>query len=119
MPPNIQKRLIRTLLLPDIQKFSFFFNENDRSNARAPEHFIVKVMSNLDSKLYHSGQVIIERGSPVENLILIKEGHCNLYSFFEPKTNNADELIKVLLVKLKQGSWYGDFQILLDSKGDL
>ena len=101
MPPNIQKRLIRTLLLPDIQKFSFFFNENDRSNARAPEHFIVKVMSNLDSKLYHAGQVIIERGSPVENLILIKEGHCNLYSFFEPKTNNADELIKVLLVKLK------------------
>ena len=47
----------------------------------------------------------------VENLVLIAKGTCHLYGFNEIDDDNIE---KILIVKLKKQSWFGDFQIMLD-----
>ena len=52
---------------------------------------------------------------PVEDLVIIEQGKCNLYGFERNLTEtNATE--KLLIVSLPEQSWFGDFQILLDVK---
>ena len=49
----------------------------------------------------------------VENLIFIIQGECSLYG--ELKMLNQEQF-RVKVVQLKEGSWYGDYQILLNVK---
>ena len=67
-------------------------------------------MTNLDSKLYEQGELLIEEGKPVRNLFLMHMGAGHLYK----STNMGDEKMRVKVVTLKIGGWFGDYQILLD-----
>jgi len=70
-------------------------------------------LTQLDSALYSSGQVILPFEKKVRDLIIIEKGSCNLYGF-EQSNENKEEMDKLLIAKLPECSWFGDFQILLD-----
>lgn len=110
LPPNIKKRLISTVLHFEIEKFQFFFEDFEGKGKKAPTDFVNQVLTNLDSRLYPIGQVIIEREHRVESLMLIQQGKCNLNGWIDSR----GEQLKVQVVRLLESSWFGDFQILLE-----
>ena len=89
-----------------------YFLENFRSREKAPWTFIVRILTNLDCQQYNPGEIILRANKPVEELIIIHQGYCNLYGFQLSKDGTHQE--KHLIVRLPTKSWYGEFQILLD-----
>ena len=77
----------------------------------APQGFVTKVMTQLDALLYKPGSTIVKRDEEIDELVLISKGRCDLMGFF---TDRKGRDKTVLITRLPQGSWYGDFQILLD-----
>lgn len=77
----LKLKLTNTVLGSQGETLAFFF-EDYLSKKKAPAHFIVEVLTNLDSAIYVPGQVIIEQGQPAEDLIIIKEGKADLYGYF-------------------------------------
>ena len=47
----------------------------------------------------------------MRDLIFIAQGTVKLYGFYE---NRDGDLQRMVIVRLKEGSWYGDFQVLMD-----
>ena len=70
----------------------------------------MQVLTSLEGQLYLPGDVILRRHQRVDNLIFFERGKCNLYGFHD----RDDETVKMLIVRLSEGSWYGDFQILTE-----
>lgn len=69
-----------------------------------------QVLTNLDSRIYEIGQVVVENDNKVESVVLIQSGRCNLNGWI----NSRGDRFKVCVVSLLESSWFGDFQILLD-----
>ena len=95
-----------------MKTFEYFF-EDFRTKNKAPMTFIVRALTNLDQELYDPGEVILAANKPIEDLIIIHTGHCNLYGF-QPSEEKGMPDDKHLIVRLQKRSWYGEFQILLD-----
>ena len=70
-------------------------------------------MISLESSLYDLGDLIVDKGEFLTDLIFIVQGECDLYGI--DKLKNGDK-IRQKVVRLKEGSWFGDYQILLDVK---
>ena len=47
----------------------------------------------------------------MRDLIFIAQGTVKLYGFYE---NSDGDLQRMVIVRLREGSWYGDFQVLMD-----
>ena len=60
--------------------------------------------------MYRPGEIIIERGQPVNDLVIIGRGNAHLFGYFND-IRGVEK--KALLVSLPAKSWFGDFQILL------
>ena len=73
----------------------------------------MNIMVSLESSLYDIGDEIIQKGEKIRGLIFIINGHCDLYGI---KRMSNDEKLKLKVVRLKTGSWYGDYQILLNTR---
>jgi len=69
-----------------------------------------RVLTKLKSKMFRPGEIIIERGQIIRDLVVVGEGSCHLYGFFKD-IRKVER--KALLVSLPRKSWFGDFQILL------
>ena len=41
-------------------------------------------------------------------MVIIEQGKCNLYGFLESK-DDKDDIKKILVVRLPEQSWFGDF----------
>ena len=94
--------------------FEFFFQDFVGKN-KAPEAFMMNVVANLDSRLFETGHVLIEENEKVKDLIVVGEGKLKLFGFYEER----DERTKMLIVKLPECSWFGDYQILLNLESSL
>ena len=57
---------------------------------------------------------MIERETEVDQLYFLYVGVAHIYGYMEIE----GELLRYKIVTLKKGSWYGDFQILLDISPD-
>ena len=89
--------------------FAFFFEDFAGKN-KAPEDFIVGILTQLTMSLYRPGDIILRQNEKVEDLILIEKGSCNLYGF----QKYEGEIEKLLIAKLIEFGWYGDYHILLE-----
>ena len=112
LPPRLRNKLVQVVLYHYIRKFKFFFQDYI-NQIRAPQDFMVRMMTSLDSQLYKPGALILESDQKVDNLILIAQGKCFLNGFIRSGPTGTSDTV-VTLVKLIEGSWYGDFNILLD-----
>lgn len=63
----------------------------------------------MRSNIYNRGENILLKGDSIESLIMFYSGFANLVGYFDWK----DETLQLEAVKLKEGSWYGDYQIML------
>ena len=66
---------------------------------------MVDVLTHLDSALYKTGHVVVERDHLVEDMIIVASGKLRLYGFYE----HRDIEQKMLIVRLPTQSWFGDF----------
>lgn len=86
----------------------FFFNDYNE-NVKAPKNFITKFMISLDSSVYDIGDRIIECGQSVDNLCCFFHGRAEMIGHWKDRKNTADDPIKVRVVELSEGSWFGDY----------
>ena len=68
--------------------------------------FINAVLTQLESRIYKPGEVILERNTKVRDVVFIAQGTCKLFGFFDPGDGNIHRMV---IVRLREGSWYGDF----------
>ena len=61
--------------------------------------------------MFKSGEMIVQRDDMVNDFTFIYVGVAHLYDY---KTLQDGEVLRSKLVTLKKGSWYGDYQIMLD-----
>ena len=64
----------------------------------------------MSSKLYEHRDLVIEEGKHVRELVFFHVGVCHLYK----TTKIAGESMRLKVVTLKIGGWFGDYQIMLD-----
>ena len=66
--------------------------------------FVHNVLTNLKSRLYSPGDVILKFGEKPSSLIVISSGMCNLYKQNTPLTGSEDKLRsqKILLARLPE-----------------
>jgi len=57
--------------------------------------------------LYSPGEKILNFEEKVEHLVVVSEGHCNLYGKYYD--SSEDVTLKVLLTTLPKLSWFGDY----------
>ena len=68
-------------------------------------------MVSLKSKLYTVGETILDMDLKVNKVVFIMQGTCSLCGHCLNK--ETKELMKFELVTLEEGSWYGDYQVLI------
>ena len=83
-----------------------FFFEDHCDYQKAPEAFIIKIMVSLDSTLFNEGDLIVENGEIMEEIFFINHGRAEIIGTF---TKDEEEDVKVSVVELKEGSWFGDY----------
>jgi len=103
----LKHRLVSSVLYSQMKSFAFFHEDFEGRN-KASVSFIAEILTSLDSQMYLPGTTIIERGSRVKEMVLIKQGKCNLYGFRTSKLD-ASLLEKLHIVRLPEKSWFGDF----------
>ena len=109
MPPQLQKKLFEDRLGNVAERFDFFFNDYN-NQMFAPQRVIHLMVTGMESKLFGKGERIFAKGSPVNDFVFIYYGACNLYGYYALN----QEALRFKVVTLKKGSWFGDYQILLD-----
>ena len=105
LPQNLQLKVVKVVLKEHIETFSYFF-EDFRGGNKAHMSFVAGVVTSLDYAIYKPGEVIVPAFQPVDSLVMIQSGSCNLNGFNEKQNH--------LIVKLPSKSWYGEMQILLN-----
>ena len=88
----------------------YFFRDLNNKN-KCPNSFIERIVINLDMELYQPGETIVTPGQQIENLRFVYQGSCLLYG--KDSFESKDEFF---VCKLPTGSWFGDYQILLNLK---
>ena len=114
LPPKLRSLLVSEVLKKQILALRFFFNDYIRG-VSAPQLFVEKVMISLQSSLYNVGDVIVDNGDKMDFCYFIVKGQCTLSGIHKQGEN---EYLRVPVVKLRDGGWYGDYQILLSVKSD-
>jgi hypothetical protein len=110
LPSNLQSQLFNVILGKTVKRFEFFFHDYNLGN-HTSQAFIMSIMTRLNSRLYEKGSIIIKQEKPVENLIFINFGCLHIYGYHEFKDQ---EMLRFKACTLPKGSWYGDYQILLN-----
>ena len=70
--------MVRETLRQQIDTLQHFFKDlND--NFHAPEGFVTSIMVSLDASRYEEGEIMVQKGDKVKDLIFIIKGTCNVY----------------------------------------
>ena len=73
---------MKIVLKEHMETLQFFFEDfKGRNKAYMP--FIAGVVTNLDYAIYKLGEVIIPAFQPVDSLVIIQSGSCNINGFNE------------------------------------
>ena len=104
MPPELKNKLVFTLLLGYYKKFFFFFNDVIEQNF-ADLVFVRKILSRLDCIIYIDGNTIVESGKVFHNLYFVWKGAVTI----------VDSEYNFQIAKLSEESFFGDFQLLLNT----
>ena len=70
MTPKLQEKLVQSVLKSQIKKLRFFFNDY-KEEIKPPPGFEMQMMVSLESTLCDVGNLLVEKGQMVENLIFI------------------------------------------------
>ena len=103
---------MQSVLGAQIQQIHFFF-EDVNDYQKAPPNFISQIMVSLDSTIYDDGDLIIRKGDHVENLDFIIKGSAMIIG---THVKPSGEKLRLNVVKLVEGSWFGDYNILFKLK---
>ena len=133
LPPQIQNKIVERVLKSQVKLLQYFFKDKIL-NVDAPQSFVTSVMVNLESSLYDVGDCIVKYQEPCKDLIFIQSGCVELSGVTKAKVLNLNQNIyqksrsggvlyskeeepfSIRVVKLREGSWYGDFHILTSLK---
>ena len=110
MPSSLQEKLFDSILGKTVKRFDFFFNDYNFGN-HCSKTFIMHIMTRLNSRLYERGSIMIKQNKRVDNLILVNQGCLHIYGYYVIKD---EEMLRFKAVTIPKGSWYGDYQILLN-----
>lgn len=80
LTPQIKNKIVKKCLYYQCHKLRFYFNDFE-TNVAAPQSFVTYVITNLESSLFDIGDVIIEKGSFIKDLIFMINGGCELNGF--------------------------------------
>ena len=110
LPPRLKHKFVDAVLGDTVNRIKFFFNDlNDVNDC--PRSFIVRIVTELDMELFHPDETIIEPGQVIKYLRFVSQGSCMIYG-----KDNVMDKNEFFVCKLPQGSWFGDYQILLNLK---
>ena len=107
LPSVLQINLAESVLHHERNVLDHFFEDRNGRNS-ASDHFVNAVVTQLESALYKAGDTIISAREPVRDLVFIANGTCKLYGSYHSK-RDKEKLLKLCVVRLREGSWYGDF----------
>ena len=107
----MQRKIAKRVLYNEIRKFKYFFHDY-QNEMYAPEDFMLRVLTSLDSELFRPYDIICKRQANVDSLIMLAQGTADLFGYCKVR----DIELKVHITKLPEQSWYGDFQILLEEQ---
>ena len=79
----------------------------------APENFVSRLMVSFDSIIYDHDDCIVEKGEELDDLFFIMQGSSMLVGTFK---NQQGTEVRINVVKLQEGSWYGDFNIFFKQR---
>ena len=92
------------------ERLSYFFNDYT-NDVYAPASYVQALVTNLSAKMFRSEEMIFRRNDKVDKFVFIYVGVAHLYGY---DTLQNGEVIRQKTITLKKGSWFGDFQIMLD-----
>ena len=113
LKPQLQKKLVNEVLGDVVERFRFFFNDYFY-NWHCPSRLVRKLVIQLKSKAHERGAVMVKSGDNIDNLIFLYSGCAHLFGSYEWK---GDKMY-FEAVTLKGGSWFGDYQAMLNVKAD-
>lgn len=113
MPPRLQEKLVFQTLGNLYQTFEFMFNDH-RQKFKSPSNLIMKILTNLECNIYVFGSVVLERSSSLDSLLMVGKGTVNLIGY----DSIHGQEVSMIVTKLIQGSWFGDYEILNDKKSE-
>ena len=111
LPPRLKQDLVRASLYRLENKAFYFFNDL-QFNIEAPKLYITKILSALSSLIVPIGENVRDIEKSMSYLYLLLEGDATLvgYDFVQGTP------VKFNVVKLPEGSWFGDYQIFRNQK---
>ena len=68
----------------------------------------------MNPKLYYKGEILIEKDKYVDDLQFFNFGKAHLYGYYE----RDGVTMKFKVVTFKKGAWFGDYQIMLNTRSD-
>jgi len=107
LPNSLKNNLIIEMYKTNINGFKFFHNIENRD-------FIVQVISKLEPIIGLRGDILIEEGESLEDIIFIKNGVLSLEIWLDmanPKKSIRDYLMKNGLIKRKHRRRFGHLNI--------
>ena len=113
LKPQLQKQLVNEVLGDVIERFRFFFNDYF-NKWHCPSKLVQKLVPQLKSKMHERGNTIVKTGENMTSLIFFYSGSAHLFGSYEWK----GERMYFEAVTLKGGSWFGDYQAMLNVKSD-
>ncbi len=78
----MQQKLARAVLYKQFKSWEFFF-EDFNGKTKAPEAFMIDVVTRLSSQMHDPGATIVPRGQTMNDLHLVAQGNCELYGYFK------------------------------------
>ena len=113
LTPQLKKQLVSEVLGDVIERFKFFFNDYF-SKWYCPSKLVQRIVVQLKSKLHEKGDVIVKSEDLLDKVIFLYSGNAHLFGFYEWK----GEKMYFEAVTLKGGSWFGDYQAVLNKRAD-
>jgi hypothetical protein len=107
MPPKLKLKLFKACMTHEIKQMAYFFNDKVK-NTKADVGLMRKIVCALNCSMYEPGQVIIEKGKEVENLVFIFEGDSYLLNSYTIEDADGPHEYGYK-IKLPNRSWFGDY----------
>ena len=81
LPSTLKNKIVRETLRQQIETLKYFFNDY-LEKFNAPEGFVTSIMASLDASRFEQGEIIVQKGEEMRDLIFIMKGTCDLYGTF-------------------------------------
>lgn len=109
LSPQLQQRLFNSVLANTVNRFEFFFNDYNL-NVHAPPLLVQSIVVEMNAHLIRKNDYLIKKDQYVDFLYFLYVGVAHLHGF--PEING--KTYRVNVATLKKGSWFGDYQIMVN-----